>query len=160
MANFSHFRWQHFFPISKQHFLSHQFLPDQKNWLSLFGIQGQAAMKISLFMTELSCGAKPRGELRTTKRRFYCNQPEHRLYWEPRRTSIQPLPSHARQLSPSYCEGIYNFSVGSIFKCLYQVWQLVRMENKPCWNSKSMGMHLAHNIRILKIKSKKIFFAS
>ena len=34
------------------------------------------------------------------------------------------------------------------------------MENKPCWNSKSMGMHLAHNIRILKIKSKKNFFAS
>ena len=34
------------------------------------------------------------------------------------------------------------------------------MQNKPCWNSKSMGMHLAHNIRILKIKSKKIFIAS
>ena len=34
------------------------------------------------------------------------------------------------------------------------------MQNKPCWNSKSMGMHLAHNIRILKIKSKKKNFAS
>ena len=32
------------------------------------------------------------------------------------------------------------------------------MQNKPCWNSKSMGMHLAHNIRISKIKSKKNFF--
>ena len=32
--------------------------------------------------------------------------------------------------------------------------------NKPCWNSKLMGIHLAHNIRILKIKLKKIFFAS
>ena len=38
---------------------------------------------------------------------------------------------------------------------LYQVWQLVRMENKPCWNSKAMGMHLAHNIRIIKNKLKK-----
>ena len=28
------------------------------------------------------------------------------------------------------------------------------------WNSKSMGMHLAHNIRILKIESKKKNFAS
>ena len=34
------------------------------------------------------------------------------------------------------------------------------MKNKPCWNSKSMGMNLAHNIRILRIKSKKKFFAS
>ena len=39
----------------------------------------------------------------------------------------------------------------------YQVWQLVRMENKPFRNSKSMGMHLAHNIRILKIKLKNFF---
>ena len=29
------------------------------------------------------------------------------------------------------------------------------MQNKPCWNSKAMGMHLANNIRILKTKSKK-----
>ena len=36
-----------------------------------------------------------------------------------------------------------------------QVWQLERMQNKPCWNSKLMGIHLAHNIRILKIKLKK-----
>ena len=28
------------------------------------------------------------------------------------------------------------------------VWQLVRIQNKLCWNSKSMGMHLAHNIRV------------
>ena len=31
------------------------------------------------------------------------------------------------------------------------------MQNKPCWNSKSMGMHFAHAIRILKIKSKNFF---
>ena len=29
-----------------------------------------------------------------------------------------------------------------------QVWQLVRPQDKPCCNSKSMGIHLAHNIRI------------
>jgi hypothetical protein len=32
---------------------------------------------------------------------------------------------------------------------------IVRTQNKPCWNSKAMGIHLAHNIRILKIKFKK-----
>ena len=35
------------------------------------------------------------------------------------------------------------------------MYTLVRMQNKPCWNSKLMGIHLAHNIRILKIKLKK-----
>jgi hypothetical protein len=35
------------------------------------------------------------------------------------------------------------------------MYTLVRMQNKPCWNSKLMGIHLAHKIRILKIKFKK-----
>ena len=31
------------------------------------------------------------------------------------------------------------------------------MQKKPCWNSKSIGMHLAHNIRILRIRLKFFF---
>ena len=34
------------------------------------------------------------------------------------------------------------------------------MKNKPCWNSKAMGMHLAHTISIIKNEPKKFFFAS
>ena len=37
------------------------------------------------------------------------------------------------------------------------VWQLERMQNKHCRNSKLMSILLAHNIRILKIKLKKKF---
>ena len=29
------------------------------------------------------------------------------------------------------------------------------MRNKPCWNSKAMGIHLAHNIRIRLVQLKK-----
>ena len=44
-----------------------------------------------------------------------------------------------------------------LYQHQYQVWQLVRMKNKPCWNSKAMGMHLAHTISIIKNKLKKFF---
>ena len=44
---------------------------------------------------------------------------------------------------------------GKLLKGIDQVWQLVRMQNKHCRNLKAMGIHLPHNIRILKIKLKK-----
>ena len=70
---------------------------------------------------------------------------------------------------------LLNFTLFSLMKMVYkggvhkrlqqlrevgQVWQLVRMQNKHCWNFKAMGIHLPHNIRILKIKSKKNFFCA
>ena len=35
-------------------------------------------------------------------------------------------------------------------------YSVVMMQNKPCWNSKSIGVHLAHAIRILKIKHRTV----